>query len=270
MENEYAWGSSDRERQRLASQGDLLRPATERLFRAAGIGPGARVLDCGSGGGDVSVIVAELVTPSGQVLGIDRDSGHVEAASRRVKELGLAQVRFEAADISSPPNGTFDAVVGRLVLMYQPDPEAVLRSLASRLASGGVMAFVEYEHVPSSAITMWPRSPLVDQLFRWTDSAFDALGNQQRMGTRLPSLLRTVGLEPQPPFELTGAVYSGSVVLEHVTTLMRGLSHVLAAYGIATEEEIGIDTFTERVSGELGPDPVLVSGPDLAVWARKP
>jgi hypothetical protein len=66
------------------------------------------------------------------------------------------------------------------------------------------------------------------------------------------------------------AVYSGSAVLEHVTTLMRGLSQVLTAYGTATEEEISIDTFTERVSCELGPDPVLVSGPDLAVWASKP
>ena len=59
-------------------------------------------------------------------------------------------------------------------------------------------------------------------------------------------------------------------MLEHVTTLMRGLSQVLVAYGIVTEEEIGLDTFPERVSEELGPDPVLVSGPDLAVWAQKP
>ena len=57
MANQYAWGNTDQERERLASQGDALRPATERLFRAAGIGPGARVLDCGSGGGDVSLIV---------------------------------------------------------------------------------------------------------------------------------------------------------------------------------------------------------------------
>jgi SAM-dependent methyltransferase len=54
----------------------------ERLFRAAGIGPGARVLDCGSGGGDVSDILAELVTPSGQVLGIYRDLAQVEVATR--------------------------------------------------------------------------------------------------------------------------------------------------------------------------------------------
>jgi ubiquinone/menaquinone biosynthesis C-methylase UbiE len=84
------------------------------------------VLDCGSGGGDVSVILAELVTPSGQVLGIDRAAAQVEAATRRMDTLGLANVRFETADHSSPPDGPFDAIVGRLVLMYQPDPETVL------------------------------------------------------------------------------------------------------------------------------------------------
>ncbi len=89
------------------------------------------------------------------------------------------------------------------------------------------------------------------------------------MGTRLPSLLRSAGLEPQPPHEVTGAVYTGVTVLEHQTAMMLGISPVLTAYGIATEEEIDIDTFAERVSADLGPDPVLVSGPHLAVWGRK-
>jgi hypothetical protein len=61
---------------------------------------------------------------------------------------------------------------------------------------------------------------------------------QPGMGTRLPSLLRAVGLQPQPPYELTGAMYSGTDVLTHVTTVMGGISPLLAAYGIATEEEI--------------------------------
>jgi SAM-dependent methyltransferase len=270
VENQYAWSNTARERERLASQGDALRPATERLFRAAGIGPGARVLDCGSGGGDVSIIAAELVTPTGEVLGIDRDSGQVDAANRRVKDIGLTHVRFETADISSPPPGPFDAIVGRLVLMYQADIDAALRALTGCLAPGGVMAFMEYEHVPSAGVMMWPRSPTVDRLIAWMDEGFRALGVQERMGTRLPSLLRSVGLEPQPPYELTGPVYTGSAVPEHMNTLMRGITGVLTSFGIATEEEIDIDTFTDRVVLECGPDPVVIAGPDLAVWAKKP
>jgi protein-L-isoaspartate O-methyltransferase len=269
--NEYVWGNRDQERERLASQGDALRPATEKLFRAAGIGPGMHVLDCGSGGGDVSLIAAELVTSAGQVLGIDREADHVDAATRRVKELGLTHVRFEAGDISSPPEGRFDAIVGRLVLMYQSNVEAVLCALADRLESGGVMAFIEYEHTPPNLVPMWPQSPLVDQLMRWTDAAFKVLGNQARMGTRLPSLLRAAGLEPQPPYELLGAVYTGDTVIQHEITLMTGISPVLIANGIATEEEIDLGTFAERLKAEVGPDPVMVgAGPSLAVWARKP
>jgi hypothetical protein len=99
----------------------------------------------------------------------------------------------------------------------------VLRTLADRLAPGGVMAFIEYEHVSSGEVIMWPRSPTVDQLMRWIPAAFDALGNQERMGTRLPSFLRSVGMEPQPPYEMTGAAYTGVAVLESVTNTMRGL-----------------------------------------------
>jgi hypothetical protein len=73
------------------------------------------------------------------------------------------------------------------------------------------------------------------------------------MGTRLPSLLRLAGLEPQPPHEVTGAVYTGVAVVQHLTNMM-----------------LDIDTFAERVSIDLGPDPLLVQGPDLAVWAKKP
>ena len=270
--NEYVWASSDQERERLASQGDLLRPATERLFVAAGIGPGARVLDCGSGGGDVSVIVAQLVTPAGQVLGIDRDAAQVEAATRRVTDLGLTNVRFETADLSSPPDGPFDAVVGRLVLMYQPDPEAVLRTLADRLAPGGVMAFMEYDLNSPDSPMMWPRSALVEKLVHWVDAIWGVLGNQTHMGTRLPSLLRSVGLEPQLPYELTGAVLTGDeAVLKFLMAMVVGIAPLLTRHGIATEDEVDTDSFAERVRADLGPDPVLVvSGPSVAVWARKP
>ena len=154
--------------------------------------------------------------------------------------------------------------------MYQPDPKAVLRTLADRLTPGGAVAFLEYEHKPPTDPTMWPSSALVNQLARWIDDAWIALGNQARMGTRLPSLLRSAGLEPQLPHEVTGAVLTGVAVLEYLTAMMLGISPVLTAHGIANEEEIDIETFAERVSVDLGPDPVFVQGPNLGVWARKP
>ncbi|MCV7408205.1 hypothetical protein AWC05_18935 [Mycobacterium florentinum] len=270
MAKQYAWSNTERERDRLARQGEQLRPATDKLFRAAGIGPGARVLDCGSGGGDVAIIVADLVGSSGEVLGIDRDPDNVEAASRRVADLGLSHVRFETGDISVPPEGPFDAIVGRLVLMYQPDLEAVLSALADRLVAGGVMAFLEFEHMSSAGVIMSPQSPSIEQLSRWMTAGFLATGVPERVASRLPSVLRSIGLVPQPPYEVSGLVYHGADVVDHVSTLLRGLSGVLTTNGIASEDELDIDVFAERVRVECGPDPVLMVSPNLAVWAKKP
>jgi cyclopropane fatty-acyl-phospholipid synthase-like methyltransferase len=65
----YALGSTDSEHERLIRQAARLAPCTERFFREAGIGTGQRVLDLGSGVGDVAMLVARLVGPSGEVVG---------------------------------------------------------------------------------------------------------------------------------------------------------------------------------------------------------
>ena len=68
----YALGSTDTEHERLIRQAVYLAPLTERLFQEAGIGPGQRVLDLGSGVGDVAMLAARLVGPSGEVVGVER------------------------------------------------------------------------------------------------------------------------------------------------------------------------------------------------------
>src|SRR5215468_5195977 len=68
----YALGHSDRELDRLRTQAKLIDPITERFFRQAGIVPGMRVLDVGSGAGDVSFLVAGIVGDAGEVVGVDR------------------------------------------------------------------------------------------------------------------------------------------------------------------------------------------------------
>jgi ubiquinone/menaquinone biosynthesis C-methylase UbiE len=81
--SQYALGSTDAEHQRLIRQATWLAAHTERLFREAGIGPGQRVLDLGSGVGDVSLIAARLVGPSGEVVGIERDPRSTARATAR-------------------------------------------------------------------------------------------------------------------------------------------------------------------------------------------
>ena len=61
---QYAFSDRAQEQRRLATQAELLDPLTERVFREAGLGTGMRVLDLGSGAGDVAILAARLVLMS--------------------------------------------------------------------------------------------------------------------------------------------------------------------------------------------------------------
>src|SRR5207248_2771242 len=98
-----------------------LAQSTERFFRDAGIGLGQRILDIGSGVGDVAMLAARLVGPSGEVMGIERDTRSIARARARVAEAGLRNVSFMQSDVNQISGGKpFDAAVGRLILMYLP------------------------------------------------------------------------------------------------------------------------------------------------------
>ena len=103
------------------AQGPIFDPLTRRLLQAAGLAPGMRVLDIGSGAGNVARLAAELVGPDGAVAGIDADPAAVELASQHTT---APNVEFRVADAQTLDGieGGFDAVTGRLVLLFLPDP----------------------------------------------------------------------------------------------------------------------------------------------------
>ena len=84
----YAFADREQEQQRLRSQAELFDPLTERAFAAAGLGAGMRVLDLGSGAGDVAMLATRLVGSGGEVVGVERDPAAVASASARVRRQG--------------------------------------------------------------------------------------------------------------------------------------------------------------------------------------
>jgi ubiquinone/menaquinone biosynthesis C-methylase UbiE len=144
QQSDYVLGYTDREQDRLIQQARALAPATERFLRDAGIVSGMRVLDIGCGMGDVTMLVAQLVGDAGSVVSIDINQPSLDTARRRASAMGIANATFHRADILTFTDLTrFDAIVGRLVLEFLPDPVAAIRRLSELLRPGGVMAFQE-------------------------------------------------------------------------------------------------------------------------------
>jgi SAM-dependent methyltransferase len=140
----YVLGDTDAEHLRLVRQARLLAPFTERLFRDAGIVVGMRILDIGCGMGDVSMLAAQLVGPSGRVVGVDRENPVLDKARQRAELAGFENIVFIQADVSTLAHREqFDAVVGRFILMFLPYPVDVLKTLGTLVRPGGIVAFQE-------------------------------------------------------------------------------------------------------------------------------
>lgn len=268
----YAMGSGEAETERLIRQSDLYAPFTRRLLGEAGVGPGMRVLDVGSGAGDVALMAAGMVGPSGSVVGVDRDPGVLEAARARALQAGLENVTFVEGELDLlEPDGAFDAAVGRLVLMHQKDPAVTLRSVAARVRGGGVVAFQEF-NCTARAMTMSPPTPLWEEALGRIARALELGGVEIEMGFKLRGAFLGAGL-PEPKTEMNVPVGGGPAWRgpEYAAETLRTLLPLLDAFGVATPEEVGVDTLAERLrdelvaSGGMGKPPEMVSA-----WARKP
>src|SRR5262245_16479061 len=101
----YVLGHSVQELARLGVQARVVDPMTRRFFREAGLMPGMRVLDVGSGAGDVAFLAADLVGESGLIVGVDRSSAAVEAARARADAALRSNVFFREGD---PAEMTFE------------------------------------------------------------------------------------------------------------------------------------------------------------------
>jgi ubiquinone/menaquinone biosynthesis C-methylase UbiE len=265
----YALGSTDAEHERLIRQAARLNPLTERLFREAGIGPGQRVLDLGSGVGDVAMLAARLVGPSGEVLGIERDPRSIARARSRVAEAGLLNVSFTQSDVNQiASDKPFDAAVGRFILQFLPDPLAVLRSLSGLVRPGGVLAFQEVSYAPflllSGHLPLWSAAAsLLHETIR-RSGAHTEIGLAlhrifQEAGLAAPTMLMEVLLGSDPDF--TRWIYD---LLCSVRPQIQQMNLSLDKLGV-------FDTLPARLQAEVAASKTVVPFVALvAAWSRKP
>jgi protein-L-isoaspartate O-methyltransferase len=130
---EYALGSDDTEIARLQTQAAFIAEPTTLLLQRGGIRPGMRVLDLGSGPGDVAFHVAEMIGPNGSVVGVDQDPAQIAVAVQRRNGFSFHNVNFRHGDARAfLDEEPFDAVVCRLLLI-RPATVAASRSPESLL-----------------------------------------------------------------------------------------------------------------------------------------
>jgi ubiquinone/menaquinone biosynthesis C-methylase UbiE len=113
------------------------------VFPTLPVRPGDHVLDVGCGFGDTAIRLADMVGPTGQVVGVDCCDAFLDHARAEVRARGLTNVCFARADAEiALPTNQFDFVFARFGTMFFANPVAGLRNMRKALKPGGRMVHI--------------------------------------------------------------------------------------------------------------------------------
>jgi ubiquinone/menaquinone biosynthesis C-methylase UbiE len=245
----YALGRTPQEYARLARQAALIEPMTRRTFTDAGIALGMRVLDLGSGAGDVCMLLAQMVGPSGHVIGLDLDASVIAHARERVAAARLCNITFAECDFSAyAPEKPLDAIVGRLVLMYQADPSVPLAVLAKHLKPGGIIAFLEPWFMP-----MPPSETVLGRVGSCVVETLRRSGAHLDLGPRLHNVFAAAGLPlPRMRFEALMDGAPDSPLYQYIADTYASLVPKAIEFGVPTAESlVSLDEMPQRLSADV-------------------
>ncbi len=266
----YSLGASPAELARLDAQAASIAAPTAFFLTRAGIGPGIRVLDLGTGLGHVAFMVRELVGPEGEVVGVDQAAPMLVVAEERRLAAVAENMRFVEADVCRYRDPkAFDAVVGRLILFHLAAPAEVLRHHVEALEDGGVMVMIDFD---IGSARSQPPVALFDTACDWVIAAFRRAGANPTIGTQLGRLLHDAGLAQVDTFGIQRYLGPDDPVGPGLlASVVKSLAPVIVAGGIATEEELGLDTLEDRLARELQANGAVGLIPAVAAaWGRRP
>lgn len=177
-------------RRRFVALPALYDPTTKRHMRDRGLGRGWNCLEIGAGNGSIAAWLAQQVAPTGSVLATDIDT-------RFLDSLEVPCLTVQRHDIVTDPlpNGFYDLIHARLVLIHLPQRQAVLERMIEALKPGGWLVIEDFDCSSVDA------DPDVDQVpdpptsIAALQTVLTARGCDRLYGRRIAWLLRTHGLQ---------------------------------------------------------------------------
>lgn len=120
--------------------------ATDRMLEMADVKKGDRILDLAAGAGEQSITAAKRVGETGYVLATDISENILEFAKELTERAGVKNVETKVMDGEDLKldEGTFDAVISRVGLIYFPNQQTALREMLRVLKPGGRVAAIVY------------------------------------------------------------------------------------------------------------------------------
>ncbi len=270
VRDRYVLGHSSEEYQRLQRQGQTFEAVTRRLFHAIGLRPGWTCLDVGCGPGETMRLMGEMVGPSGEVTGLDRDSNAGREAIARLQATGTSCYRFIEANMESADDiggELFDFTFARLALLFTRDPVAVLRRMYRWTKPGGSVAV---QDLYVRTINLYPRLEACSELLRVILETCARSGQDMEFAFKLPVYFVDAGIGAPDGTDIDLPMTSLEPFVAHHQALCRSLLPRAVELGVTTQERMqGVFRDLEQARADERQYSALWPAM-IGVWKRKP
>jgi SAM-dependent methyltransferase len=188
----YAYDNADPEAvDRHVYLSAMMDPYTFARLSTVGDLTGRRCLEVGAGGGSVARWLADQVGPTGEVVATDLNTSHLDESD------GYRVLRHNL--VTEPaPEGEWDVIHARMVLLHIPEREDILARLAGALAPGGALMVEDWATEFNTGVVLNAPTPEDAQLFQdYQDTMHKILmgrGNDRTWAGRVHSLMLKAGL----------------------------------------------------------------------------
>jgi SAM-dependent methyltransferase len=246
--------SADDESRRLELFEQRLDPLTRRRIEQLSVGPGARCLEIGGGRGSIARWLSERVGPGGHVTVTDLQLGFLEALDVSNVEVLRHDVRTDTF-----PEGTFDLVHARAVLMHVPDDLETLRRMASWLRPDGWLLLEEPDFGMwlADADPVWATHP---------DAWHQTFPNGSlSRGRTLLGQIGQFGLVDVGADAELDIIEAGTPLAEFYSLSMAAIGPPAVEVGALTVEQA-----TSLVDRPNDPDFLACGFAHIGVWGRRP
>jgi ubiquinone/menaquinone biosynthesis C-methylase UbiE len=268
VEHQYSLGSHSEELARLDRQAAVIERSTRLLLQAAGLAPGMRVLDLGTGLGHVAMMAGEFVAAPGRVVGIDQAAEMITVARQRAQDAEVTHITFEEGDVNTwRADERFDAITARLLLFHVADPLAVVRHHTNNLRPGGTFVAIDFD---IGSARSEPAVPIVTKAIRWIQEAFQVSGSWPRIGARLGTILEGAGLRGVTTFGVQTYIASHNPAGPGlIAGVVRSLAPLIIKHGIATAEQLDLATLERRIAEQAQETDAVILPPTVAgAWGH--
>jgi len=186
----YLHGSDPAEQSRLSRLNDLL---NERCFPKLKLEDGFRILDVGSGLGQLTYRMSEAVGPNGFCLGIERDTNQLSVARKSHVAPNLEFRQGDALELplTSQELESFDFTHARFLLEHLSNPAQAVSEMAKSLKPGGRIFLADDDHQP---LTLFPEPLGFQPLWSAYMDSYLEVGNDPYVGRKLTKLLVDQGI----------------------------------------------------------------------------